>query len=329
MNKIRSIKSIKKIKLNLFDLKPKKSLLKILDFYNYELSKVFTKKGKPIKKYFEVISCPICCNEDSDVITKIDNFEYNRCSSCKAIYNKMMLKNSFLEEMYSSGIYKNYFKTFVMKSQKLRKNTLERRKVMQLSSFFKKPGKLLDVGCGSGSLLKECKDIGWDVQGLDPSSTAVKVAKKKYGIDVFQTTFEKFQTKIKFDCIVFIGIEHLQDPLGAIAKAKKLLNKNGIIFFETPSADSFLMKFVTKYPFSATRFIESGRHYLFFSIETIKFIVKKFNMSLEHYETNGLDIQTILLKKFDKISTDKILDMQDIINDINLGDHYRVFLKKK
>ena len=46
-------------------------------------------------------------------------------------------------------------------------------------------------------------------------------------------------------------------------------------------------------------------------------------------ESNGLDIQTILLEEYDKNTTDKILEIQDTLNDMLLGDHIRVILKNK
>ena len=45
-------------------------------------------------------------------------------------------------------------------------------------------------------------------------------------------------------------------------------------------------------------------------------------------ETNGLDLQTILLEEFNPKVTEKIVNMQDTLNDLLLGDHYRVFFKK-
>ena len=50
-------------------------------------------------------------------------------------------------------------------------------------------------------------------------------------------------------------------------------------------------------------------------------------VGIEYIETNGLDIQTILMEEFDNQTTDKIMNIQDIINDLLLGDHYRVFLR--
>ena len=57
--------------------------------------------------------------------------------------------------------------------------------------------------------------------------------------------------------------------------------------------------------------------------------MKKNNLVVENIETNGLDIQTIILEEFEEALTNKLINMQDILNDLLLGDHYRVFLRKK
>ncbi len=116
--------------------------------------------------------------------------------------------------------------------------------------------------------------------------------------------------------------------MAGIEKASKILNKNGVIFFEAPSADSFLMQYVSQFPFGATRYIESARHYLFLSRKSIDFICDKYGLQLAHIESNGLDIQTILLEEFNDEITNKMINIQDVLNGMLLGDHYRVFLRK-
>ena len=99
--------------------------------------------------------------------------------------------------------------------------------------------------------------------------------------------------------------------------------------FEVPSADSFIMNYLKKgYKTDKIfRFIESARHLLFFSSQIIKIICKKYNFSIYFIETNGLDIQTILNDK-ENSNIKTILNMQDLLNESMLADHYRVFLKK-
>ena len=97
------------------------------------------------------------------------------------------------------------------------------------------------------------------------------------------------------------------------------------LFFEVPSANCFISEYLRKYNFSPTRYIESGRHNIFFSLDAIEEISKNLDLKIEYIETNGLDIQTILMKEFDNKLTDKIINIQDTLNDLLLGDHYRVF----
>lgn len=325
----KDISRIPKIKLNLFSLKPKDALDSIYQFYKKQLSKYFSEQNTPIPKYFKTYSCQICCDNNHKKLFTLDNFQYVRCNSCNSVYNPEMLKEEVLEEMYNSGIYLEYFKQLVAPSQKLRKETLERRKVAQVSSFFNAPGKILDVGCGSGSFLKECLQVGWEVYGIDPSQAAIQTAKETYGLSLINGFFENHHFTDKFDCIVFIGLEHMQNPMDSLIKASSLLNPNGIIFFEVPNADSLLMKHLEKYQIEATRFIESARHYLFFSRKSIDFITNKIGLQLEFIESNGLDLQTIIFSDLDDITNQKIIDLQDTVNDMLLGDHFRVFLRKK
>ncbi len=324
----RNINNIEKIKLDLFNLKPKDSLESIYHFYNEQIQKFF-EKDPAKKELFEKYSCSICGEEEYEVLFELDGFEYVQCNHCKSIYNSVMLKNEVLEEMYNSGIYLEYFKTLVAPAQKLRKETLERRKVSQISSLFDKPGKILDVGCGSGSLLKECQQVGWTVQGIDPSKDAIAVAKEKYGLDLIEGFFESHQFNEKFDCIVFIGLEHMQNPMECLKKAYECLNPGGAIFYEVPNADSFLMSHLRKYPKPVTRYIESARHYLFFSRNSIDYINNQLGAELEYIESNGLDFQTILLEEFSEKTTAQLIEMQDTLNDLLLGDHFRVFIRKK
>jgi SAM-dependent methyltransferase len=188
---------------------------------------------------------------------------------------------------------------------------------------------MLDVGCGTGSFLKVCQENGWEVYGIDPSDSAKRVGKEHYGLDIIQNYFEYFETEKKFDCITFWGsLEHLPQPMESLKKAAGLLNRDGIIIFEVPSSESILMRYAYKNNFVPYRCIENGRHVLYFSRRSIEFISRKFNLEIAYMETNGFDLQSILLYDFDDDVIAKIMDIQQIIDELMLGDLLKVFLKK-
>lgn len=323
------MKKIEKIKLNLFALKSKNNLNGITKFFTEYLSSYFDEKEIPKNEFFESKGCPICNNEQKKHLYKVDKFSYFECSNCKGIYTDPFIKEVYINEMYSSGAYNEYQQKLVHNSSEIRKDLLDKRKIAQIESHQPEKGKILDVGCGQGSFLKSCKDSGWLVKGVDPSKNAALKAKELYDIDVITSRFEELNEAEKFDCITFWGVlEHVLSPQEILNKASALCRKNAIVQFEVPSADCLIKNYLEKYSFLPTRYIESGRHNIFFSRESIKLMLKEAGFELVEIESNGLDIQTILMEEFDENITEKILNIQDVLNDLLLGDHYRVFARK-
>ena len=315
-----------KIKLNLFDLKHKEDLININEFFKKNIKKWFNKDGSPNEEYFKKIVCPFCKDDNSKKIYDIDGFLYQKCLSCDSIYTNPHLREGVLDALYKDGAYQKYQDSLVKKSSKLRKGVLEKRKFKQIKDLIdKKNISILDVGCGGGTFLDICIENGCIAEGVDPSIES----KSAQGAQVTQGNFNEIQFNKNFDVITFWGVlEHMLDPISALKKATDLLNNNGLIVFEVPSADCFMSEYLKKSCFSPTRYIESGRHNIFFSRFFIEKLTFDLNLKIALIETNGLDLQTILLEEFDTEIIEKILDMQDTLNDLLLGDHYRVFLKK-
>lgn len=109
-----------------------------------------------------------------------------------------------------------------------------RIKVREITNLVKK-GRFLDVGSGEGTLLAR---LPYNSLGVDP---------KFKGAKIFNTSFEKFKTDLKFDAIGFYeSLEHMSDPKAALIKARGLLNENGVLVVEVPLFDSFTAKFLGK-----------------------------------------------------------------------------------
>jgi 2-polyprenyl-3-methyl-5-hydroxy-6-metoxy-1,4-benzoquinol methylase len=322
---------IKKIKLDLFKLKSKKDLNSIYQFFKKSTGKWFNDNKSPKDEFFKIKKCPLCNNDTSKEAFKIDSFSYHECSYCDSLYTKPHLRDGVLDSLYNDGTYQVYQDNLVIKGKKIRKNILEKRKFFQIKNFINKSSNptLLDIGCGSGTFLDVCKQNGWQVEGADLSLSASKSVLENYNIEVYQGDFNKIKFNKTFDVITLWGVlEHLSDPITTIKKAKELLKNDGMLVFEVPSADCFISEYLKKNNFSPTRYLESGRHNIFFSKKFLIQIAENFNLKIEYLETNGFDIQTILLEEFEDEITDKIINIQDILNDLLLGDHYRIFLRK-
>ena len=321
------ISDIKRIQVDLLELKPIKNQEEVYNSYNKYLAKYFN-NSLPNEEFFKNINCPLCGKNNDSILIEIDLFEYIRCSKCGTIYNSPRLKKEFLEKMYSEGEYENYVKKLTLPGDKIRKNITEVRKFDQLKSLFNSPGRVLDVGCGAGVFLTIAAENNWDCTGIELSRSGLNAALEK-GVNIIEGSFDNYEFNKKFNCITFWGVlEHVVNPIEQIKKAVSLLEENGIIIFEVPSADSLLMEYVIEHGLVPYRYVESARHLTFYSLKAIKMICEKQSLNLEYIESNGLDIQTVLLQEFDAEIINKIKNIQQLIDKNLFSDHYRVFLRK-
>lgn len=154
-------------------------------------------------------------------------------------------------------------KIFTKKLFDIEKNIDEKRKVpvkkpivldprisrAMINLSGKKTGKLLDPFCGTGLLLKEAAQMGFDVYGSDFSDEMVEASKrnlKHFSLkaDIKKMDATKLIYKEKFDCIVTdppYGIssslfkKDISDLyISSIKSMKKCLKKDGVIIMAVP-----------------------------------------------------------------------------------------------
>lgn len=100
----------------------------------------------------------------------------------------------------------------------------------------------LDVGCGTGYLLKELKDRGaQEVVGIEPSKRNFELAKNNFPMfKIKRGTLEKCGFRNLFDIITIVMVfEHIKDPLKAFKKIKSLLKSSGLAYIIVADFDYF------------------------------------------------------------------------------------------
>jgi 2-polyprenyl-3-methyl-5-hydroxy-6-metoxy-1,4-benzoquinol methylase len=102
-----------------------------------------------------------------------------------------------------------------------------------------KPQRILDLGCGNGSLCRIIKDAGYEVEGADPSEEGIQQAREAFP-DVSFRRMSIYDQPPKewlnaFDVVVSTEvIEHLYSPRALPALAAKLLKPGSVILLTTP-----------------------------------------------------------------------------------------------
>jgi 2-polyprenyl-3-methyl-5-hydroxy-6-metoxy-1,4-benzoquinol methylase len=106
-----------------------------------------------------------------------------------------------------------------------------------------KPGKMLEVGCASGSFMHKMAKEGWDVCGIEFSESAADMARKlgyKVHTGPLETAPDDYS---KIDMVaMWVVIEHLSDPVSAVKKIHSYLNEDGWFCLSTHNVRSYMFK---------------------------------------------------------------------------------------
>lgn len=102
-----------------------------------------------------------------------------------------------------------------------------------------KDAKILDVGCGTGAIMKAFKDEGFDICGIDYNQTAIDYCHEK-GLEATLGSLDDQQfADQSFDCIMALDVlEHIEKDAEAVKKIGRLLKPGGILVATVPAHQS-------------------------------------------------------------------------------------------
>jgi 2-polyprenyl-3-methyl-5-hydroxy-6-metoxy-1,4-benzoquinol methylase len=106
----------------------------------------------------------------------------------------------------------------------------------QLTRLLGRPGRLLDVGCAAGWLLKAARDLGGDVQGIDAAPKFHAFATGTLDVPVILGTTDALDNlPPASQDVVFMSdvIEHLQDPVADLRRIRRVIAPGGLLVLAT------------------------------------------------------------------------------------------------
>ena len=145
------------------------------------------------------------------------------------------------------------------------------------------PGSLLEIGCGTGTLLTEAQNRGWRCVGLEPGIAAAVARERGVGcvVDGFFPQ-DLPPTPERYDAIAMLDVlEHFAEPLQRLHRIRPLLTPGtGLLFVQVPNWDSPLIRME-----GATSMIVAPGHWSYFTPVTLPMLAARAGFRLVHIET--------------------------------------------
>ena len=253
----------------------------------------------------ETVPCEICGHSDTELVFKDHDTRYQttprdvfcvvRCRSCGLIYLNPRPDSKEIAEFYPQQFYEpRKERRAAESSQGLRATVnafLDRRaaslqaailreKVERLSGTRGGPGKLLEIGCATGVVLKEMKDRGWDVLGVDISADMAAYAREQYDVPVLVGDLLEHDLEPgAFDVVsLWSALPHLPEPGRALTRIAGLLRDDGRLLASCVNADSLEWKLM---PWNK-RLFDIPRHLYQFTPHTLEALARKSGLRPRH-----------------------------------------------
>ena len=142
--------------------------------------------------------------------------------------------------------------------------------------------KILDVGCGTGDLLRKLHKMGFkDLTGIDPFiDKEIKIGP----INIYKKDI--FSMDGKYDLVMMHhALEHMPDPISAMQKARELLNRDKYLLVRIPVMGNYGWKTYREY-WSG---IDAPRHMFIPSEKGMLMLASKTGYSVDHIEYDSTD----------------------------------------
>ncbi len=233
--------------------------------------------------------CEICGNKDFALITtkiREGSGRILKCRSCGLIIQDLNWSGDRLKNYYEH----EYQKTNSLVAGRIQapaehfKDRLSTIKPIfeKIKPLLKPDSRVLEIGCGAGSLLSLIKPHVAGCVGLEANKPFVDFIKSELGIEAYTKNLADVKLKGRFDIIISIAtLDHLPDPYDTLIAMKKRLTPSGKIYIEVPGCEQVLNLYLP--PGMKEKFNEffwHRAHLFYFSRKTISALFDKCGLTV-------------------------------------------------
>src|SRR3972149_7378454 len=235
------------------------------------------------------LDCILCGSSSYSDLFLVRGKKIIICSNCKLVRTLNFCTPSYYQ----------YHRDVEYERYKILFENIFLNRVRTICKFQNTPGRALEIGCSTGVLLSLLKNRNWEVWGVEPSESAL-VAEKK-GIRVINKFFQEADLPRGYFDVVILNhtLEHLENPVSILVKARSLLRRGGIIYIDVPNFGSLSARLLGKH----WAYLMPEEHVWHFTPVTLKKLIRKsgFKPIYIHTQSGIFDYGNPLAGIIDKL----------------------------
>ncbi|MGB3479114.1 MAG: methyltransferase domain-containing protein [bacterium] len=223
--------------------------------------------------------CPLCKSQDNKLFFSERGYDLFACNVCELFFIDPYPTAS--DQVYNHVSNYSYDEIEILDSKKRYcAETLYYKKYMPLiAAECNGVTSILDVGCGSGYLLKQLGILYPDTLrfGIELNKARAEMARKVSGCEIFQKPIEEISNHTKFDVITMINVlSHIPSFDTLFRSVQSLLQNNGKLILKVGEMKKDVKK-------NSVFDWEIPDHLHFLGFNTIDYICSKYNFKIRKH----------------------------------------------
>lgn len=241
--------------------------------------------------------CPICKNKDINLIYSTHDRHYGikgifhifKCNSCLVRFLNPMPSEEELTSLYPDDTFYAY-DDFTKDSGLIKHIINNLKKVLFLEihtkdPIFNKPGKILDIGCGSGSFLYQYKMKGWETRGIEVNSSAAKLGNQIADLNIFSGSL--VQSNLDSEYFDYVrsnhSFEHITNPHEVLNEVSRIIKPGGKFFIGVPNIESLNASLFKEFWW----YLGVPVHTFNYSVKSLSSLLESHNFAIESIKFNS------------------------------------------
>ena len=192
------------------------------------------------------VPCPFCGDSAGPMLAvEHGSIGIKQCAACSLIYTSPRIREP--ERIYwgDFGSYVSEARLIFSGQRPHHRDPNYLEELSLVERYKPSQGRLLDVGCNMGMLLRLANARGWEGIGVEPSPPMHRIATEMFGLEVFKGFLDDVPAEVhgSFDVVALSDVfEHVTQPRQLLRSAAACLKPDGLLYVKVPNARWNLLK---------------------------------------------------------------------------------------